>query len=277
MAPSFSATALRAQEHVINNYVDRFVDLIGKLDAARSEEGIDMNEVDIIGELSFGESFDAIKQRKSGVWVSLLLDGTWMPMWAFAGLKKRFPAIMLLFPFVMPKKAAEMCEQHKSLTKAKVRKRMEMEEKDVKGGDFSNPVIRDVKRGKESEDYLMSESSFFAIAGAETTATCMTAALYFLHMNPECLSHLQKEVRTTFSSYDQINGTSTAALPYLHAVLEESLRRFNSVVMGAPRISPGTEIDGHYVAPGITVSTQPWVAHHNPKDFVRPDSFIPER
>jgi cytochrome P450 len=203
-----------------------------------------------------------------------MTDPSYMTLYPIVGLRKRFPAIMLMVPFMLPKGAIGKMQRHRELTAAKVRKRVEM---DYLKDDFFAPVVEDIKAGKTSYDYMEAESGFFAIAGAETTATTMTAALWFLEQNPDCLVRLQKDIRTAFKSYDEITGDTTSNLPYLNAVIEETLRRYSPVPTGLLRESPGASVDGLYVPKGIRVSSNSWVAHNNDKDWVEPESFKPER
>lgn len=45
-------------------------------------------------------------------------------------------------------------------------------------------------------------------------------------------------------------------LPYLHAVIEETLRLHTNGAFGLPRISPGATVDGHYIAKGVSSPMQ---------------------
>lgn len=72
------------------------------------------------------------------------------------------------------------------------------------------------------------------IAGSETTATTLAVVSYFLSQNPPLLKKLQAEVRGAFKYYNEINGTSTAGLKYLHAVCLEALRVFPPLPLALP-------------------------------------------
>jgi len=68
-----------------------------------------------------------------------------------------------------------------------------------------------------------------------------------------------------------------APLPYLNAVIEETLRLFPPVPIGPPRISPGEFVDGTYVPNGVGVATHWWYLHQHPHLISRPTEFEPER
>lgn len=56
--------------------------------------------------------------------------------------------------------------------------------------------------------------------------------------NPETMKLLVDEVRSKFSTESEIDSLTTARLPYLHAVLEETLRIFPPAPNALPRITP---------------------------------------
>lgn len=76
------------------------------------------------------------------------------------------------------------------------------------------------------------------MAGSETTATALTGAIYLLANNPRFMSKLQHEVRKTLTQENTIEFTSTAKLPYLCAVIQESLRLYPPGPNAQPRITP---------------------------------------
>lgn len=64
------------------------------------------------------------------------------------------------------------------------------------------------------------------------------------------------EVRSSFASADEITFSSTAQLPYLAAVVEESLRMYPPLATTSYRRVPagGVEIDGEFVPGGVSSS-----------------------
>lgn len=82
LSPGFSISALRSQESVIHKLVDQFINQL-RSHSEKNGAGISMGEAftwltfDIVGELAFGDSFDAVKDWKSSFWLSLILDPKW--------------------------------------------------------------------------------------------------------------------------------------------------------------------------------------------------------
>lgn len=57
---------------------------------------------------------------------------------------------------------------------------------------------------------LESNSSILVIAGSETTATALAGATYFLLKNPDTMAKLTDEVRSTFTTEEEINTNSVS-------------------------------------------------------------------
>ena len=87
------------------------------------------------------------------------------------------------------------------------------------------------------------------VAGSDTSATTLSSATYYLTKNSELLRQLSEEVRSAFLTEDRIIIASASKLPYLLAVLEESLHLHPPVPISLPRIVPPGEaiVSGHWV------------------------------
>lgn len=130
-----------------------------------------------------------------------------------------------------------------------------------------------------TRDEIISNATILILAGSETTATVLSGATYLLHQNPEKLAILQKEVREAFSSIDDITLLSSSKLPYLHAVLEETMRCYPPAADNLPRVTPseGAMVAGEWVPGNTTVGVNPWSAYHDSRNFTDPEVFAPER
>ncbi|PVH91797.1 cytochrome P450 [Periconia macrospinosa] len=117
------------------------------------------------------------------------------------------------------------------------------------------------------------------IAGTETTATELSGMTYHLLKNPARMARLTKEIRTAFSSLEDINLVNIAQLEYLNAVIEEGLRIYPPVSVGLPRSVPegGAKVGGMWLPGGTVVSLAQYAAYHSERNFKDPDSFVPER
>lgn len=69
------------------------------------------------------------------------------------------------------------------------------------------------------------------------------------------MQRLVKEIRTAFAADNAITFSETAKLPYLAAVIEESLRFYPPLATGLPRVTPagGEMVDGYFVPEKVRV------------------------
>ncbi|KAI0022327.1 cytochrome P450 [Xylariomycetidae sp. FL0641] len=276
LSHAFSAKSIRDDEVVVQKYIDMFIEQVGKL-GGPGTQGLNVSETfnwitfDIIGDLTFGEPFNAVAEGKSNFWISLVVRATlfgWL-----SGAQYRFPFLKLIMPLVTPDRAKDNFINHRKLTNEKLNKRIAQ----GNTGNREDFLAHSIRKGNVSYEELRSNSIVLIIAGSETTATALAATTYFLLTHPATLARLQREVRGAFATFDQITGDATNQLPYLHAVVEEGLRLFPPVPFGLPRVSPGTTIDGHWVPAGTIVSTDTFVVAHDPRNFAQPYAFRPER
>lgn len=116
-------------------------------------------------------------------------------------------------------------------------------------------------------------------AGTGTTATWLSTNIHSLTTNPDAYRKLVEEIRGAFESDDEITSERVAKLPYLAAVMRESLRIHCPSPASAGRLVPegGAEIDGRFVPAGCTVGVHQHAAYHSPANFHRPNEFFPER
>lgn len=276
LAHAFSAQALRDQEDIVRKYVDLFTMQLGKWSQDRPN-GVDIPEAfnwltfDIIGDLAFGESFNAVETGKTHPWVSIVIDT--VRETNLVTLKSRIPMIKFLLPFMVPSDLPAKLSYHKKQTNEMTARRIAKKDT-ITRTDFFQRIL---EKGEFAEENLQENASVLIVAGSETTATTLSGVTYHLLHNPDMLKRLQNEVRGAFSSPEEITGDSTQNLPYLHACLEESLRMYPPVAFGLQRVSHGASVDGHWVPEGTLCSTQTWSVMRDKRYWKNPDDFRPER
>lgn len=117
-------------------------------------------------------------------------------------------------------------------------------------------------------------------AAGDTTASAMSATLYYLMKNSDTLAKLKAEVDAgnlgqPIPSFSQVNK-----LPYLHAVMREGMRLFPVLAFPIERKVPhgGITIAGVFLPEGTSVGCLQSALHHNPDVFGSDaDLFRPER
>ena len=101
------------------------------------------------------------------------------------------------------------------------------------------------------EHEIHANLSVLITAGSETTATALSRFFYYLGRNPKVYNVLADEIRSAFTSEDDISIRTTAPLQYLDAVIEETLRVYPPAGETPPRVSPGDVVGGYYVPKGV--------------------------
>jgi len=118
------------------------------------------------------------------------------------------------------------------------------------------------------------------LAGADTTAIGIKAILYYVLQSPSVLAKLQAELDAANLPYPAPYEVAVK-LPYLEAVIKESLRIHPIIGHILERIVPATGLalaDGTILPPGTIVGMQPWVVTRA-KEVYGDDveTFRPER
>ncbi|KAF2019092.1 cytochrome P450 [Aaosphaeria arxii CBS 175.79] len=147
--------------------------------------------------------------------------------------------------------------------------------------DLLNAMLNgvDPKTGeKMSEESVMDNMITFLIAGHETTSGMLSFAFYYLLKNPEAYEKAQKEVDEVIGK-DPITVEHTSKLPYLNAVLRETLRL--SPTAPAIGLKPKNDeiLCGKYAVPkGTPIQALFHKIHRDPAVYGEDaEEFRPER
>ncbi|BCS28412.1 cytochrome P450 [Aspergillus puulaauensis] len=126
---------------------------------------------------------------------------------------------------------------------------------------------------------LSDEAVVLIIAASDTTGTALSGLFFYLARYPECYDKLKEEIRSQFSSLEEIvGGPKLLGCKYMGACVEEALRMSPGVPGFLTREAPqGASIDGYYFAPHVQVAIPTWTMHRNPDVYPEPQIFKPER
>ncbi|TRM59007.1 cytochrome P450 [Schizophyllum amplum] len=135
------------------------------------------------------------------------------------------------------------------------------------------------KKEKPSKHSLMDEAVTLFGAGSETTGGAVTTAIFFITRDGRVRDKLFAELREAWPDMSlQLRAQDLEKLPYLTAVIKESMRLAHGVVTPAPRIvGKDAVIAGHAVPAGTTVAQGVTFVHMNPEIYHDPETFMPER
>ena len=116
----------------------------------------------------------------------------------------------------------------------------------------------------------------FLAAGHETSARSLAWTFYLLSRSDDARARVEDEL-------DAVDLDATPPdqweerLPYLTAVLKESMRLYPAATMLSRVAMEADQLGAHFVKPGAGVYTAPWVLHRHRALWRAPDVFDPER
>ncbi|CAI9090632.1 OLC1v1025446C1 [Oldenlandia corymbosa var. corymbosa] len=117
------------------------------------------------------------------------------------------------------------------------------------------------------------------VAGPDTTYSLLEWAMAELLRNPSFMTKLQNEVREirVCEPNQMITEDHLGRLPYLKAVIKETLRMHPSLPL-IPRLSrESVKIMGYDIEAGTPVYINVWAIGRDPQSWNDPDEFRPER
>ncbi|KAJ4398249.1 hypothetical protein N0V91_010363, partial [Didymella pomorum] len=127
---------------------------------------------------------------------------------------------------------------------------------------------------------LYEEGQALMFGGADTVGNTLMVGTHHLLQRPAVLQTLKTELLTTWPTLaKEPKLRDLESLPYLNAVIKESLRMSSGVVSGLLRVVPlsGATINGIAVPSDTIVSCGSTFVHYNGTLFPEPNAFKPER
>ncbi|KAK3356595.1 isotrichodermin C-15 hydroxylase [Lasiosphaeria hispida] len=278
MAPAFSDKAMREQEPVFHKYVDLLVQRMHENQGTVIDicTWFHFTTFDMIGDLAFGEPFDCLKDSQFHPWIHFILSRLRMMLYGQIVMTMGY-GLGEIVKLIIPKNVTDEILKHVALTKDKVDRRRE---KPAGRLDFMTHILEQVeKQDGINLGELYANAQILVMAGSETSGTLLTVAAFQLMKNPASRLKLEQEIRTTFALEGDMTFASISQLPYLNAVINESLRIQPPIPAAIHRFVPkeGAIIDGKFVAGGTDVHVSQWAANHSESNFTDPHLFVPER
>ncbi len=128
--------------------------------------------------------------------------------------------------------------------------------------------------GGMSDGNIRDELRTLLTAGHETTAVSLAWTLYALHRHPELLARARAEV----DALDEDAGPQELArLPFVGAVIDETLRRYPIVDVVFRKLLRPTTFAGYELPAGVTLCPAIVLVHRDPSIYPDPLRFDPER
>lgn len=125
-----------------------------------------------------------------------------------------------------------------------------------------------------NDDELRDQLQLLLFGGHDTTSITLAWAFYWLHHRPELRARVLAEIDGLGADPEP---DALAALPYLDAVCQETLRIHPVALSTARLVQQPLELMGHTVPPGSTVLASIVLLHDREDLYPEPRRFDPER
>ena len=240
LAHAFSERALREEHQPL---IQKNVDLLMKqlrssIQDATAKGRVDLANwlnlatFDIIGDLTFGETFGCLEQGDYHPWVKLMADSVHIV--TILSAATQFPWFDRVLKTLTSRWILKAIHEHHALTLEKVGRRLA---KEHPRGDFLTQIMKHNGTEKElSRDELMSNSMLMIPAGSETSSAGIASCIYNVLANPEVTRKLSQEIRSKFNAEDEITFEAVAEMKYLDACINEAFRLYPPIAIFNPRV-----------------------------------------
>ncbi|TFK82000.1 CyP450 monooxygenase [Polyporus arcularius HHB13444] len=158
---------------------------------------------------------------------------------------------------------------------------------DLEHGRQNTSVLARILRGLEeetgvnmAEEHLIAKNTCVtAFEGASDTTFSTTQAFFLaMSLNPDVQKRAQAELDAVIGPHRLPDQADRTSLPYVSAVLKESLRWHTVAPFGVPHCNAeDIEYRGYFIPKGTTFIANAWACMHDPEVYPEPDRFLPDR
>ncbi|KAF3448402.1 hypothetical protein FNV43_RR09115 [Rhamnella rubrinervis] len=161
------------------------------------------------------------------------------------------------------------------------RRRIE-EEGGEKSKDFLGFLLRLVDEQDDKTPLTMNHLKALlgdmVVGGSDTSSKTMEFAMAEIMNQPKVMNRIQQELDAVIGKHNLVEESHIHQLPYLQAVVKETLRLHATAPLLVPRIPSETSIVGGYTIPkGSRIYINVWAIHRDPSNWEEPLKFDPER
>ncbi|OJJ51826.1 hypothetical protein ASPZODRAFT_2108113 [Penicilliopsis zonata CBS 506.65] len=135
-----------------------------------------------------------------------------------------------------------------------------------------------LRQGEEEEVVKWSAEGIYG-GGSDTTVSVLEAFFLAMMLFPDVQRKAQAEIDKAFNHEPTLPSVSDRArLPYLHALIKETLRWHSIVPLGIPhRAETAHVVNSHLIPADAILIANVWAFNNDPAVYPRPRQFVPER
>ncbi|KAI0520012.1 hypothetical protein KFK09_007477 [Dendrobium nobile] len=134
------------------------------------------------------------------------------------------------------------------------------------------------KKGEINEDNVLYIVENINVAAIETTLWSIEWGIAELVNHPEVQRKLREELDTVLGRGNQITEPDTHKLPYLQAVIKETLRLRMAIPLLVPHMNlHDAKLGGYEIPAESKILVNAWWLANNPAQWKNPEQFRPER
>ncbi|KAL4979516.1 cytochrome P450 [Aspergillus desertorum] len=247
---------------------------------------------DIIGELSFGDSFRMLEIGEKNQYVSDLETVA-----KIGGIRANFPWVISLghvLPLSIFKEVVASTDrilEYADQSVERYKRHLAMNPDRARPTLFTK--LYDASLSKQghgeclSDREIRNDAQSFIVAGSDTTANTLTYLVWSVLKERAIQERLVEELGILVQTLnveqglteEDLSDVHLRELPYMNQVINETLRLYPVVPSGLPRVVPekGSTLAGHWLPGGATVTTQLYSLHRDEEVFEEPEKFDPSR
>ncbi|KIJ19369.1 hypothetical protein PAXINDRAFT_7852 [Paxillus involutus ATCC 200175] len=138
--------------------------------------------------------------------------------------------------------------------------------------------LNDDSKDPELVQAIKDSAATLYLGSVETTYAVLLLFVYSMMTHPETQVRAQAEIDHVVGTQRLPNFGDRPALPYVDALLRETLRCRPVPPIGIPHATSEDDIyEGYYIPKGATITVNVWAISQNEAKYSDPTAFLPER
>ncbi|KAI1129863.1 cytochrome P450 [Nemania abortiva] len=292
---TYSMTSLVSYEPYVDQCSEIFWQRLDEMSAAGTP--VDMGHwlqcyaFDVIGQITYGKRVGFLDRGDDVQGIMRVIDNQ-LAYGTLVGIYSRFHRLAFAVGNFLAGKKGAGREYIVRLSRTRIAEEQEKrktlhanDEEAVVAEPFVSKFLAKYEQDPEkfTMQHILAGCTTNLAAGSDTTGISLSAIIYYLLIHPECLRKLRREIeefQKQGSPSDSFSFKETQQMPYLQAVIKETLRIHPATGLPMERVVPegGATISGRFFPEGTIVGINSWVAHRNTQVFgADADQFNPER